>query len=278
MAGMAYLNLISLPPGMNREQGAEFVADSGVCDARTVWTRLGHACPLILGWFEFEAARSASSTIRAAGGDAFVCTLEEIQALGATLRLKRLSRVDEQSWRAELWRGEPIEFTTDSIWLLVRASIGRSTAGLGGASNVETAMPRAGLLAADILLDTPVTLAGVINMGMTAKAPEPTRHRSERLDLHLADHAILQIDGGKFDFSVLQSLKGSSDKANVDQVFRLMGQASVESIKDDFFRLWRPPLNLSRFRLPTMLINNEDPAFAFYSRWAALMYRSMTRA
>ena len=46
-----------------------------------------------------------------------------------------------------------------------------------------------------------------------------------------------------------------------------------EAVVDPYFTLWRPPPGVRRLRLPMMKINQDDPNFAFYSRWAALLYR-----
>lgn len=96
---------------------------------------------------------------------------------------------------------------------------------------------------------------------------------SDKLDIHTKDGKVYQIDGDKFGFQVLGDLRAHTDKANMDQMCELLSHIAPDEIVDPYFSLWKPPAGHHRLRLPEMRRNNEDPAFAFYSRWAALMYR-----
>jgi hypothetical protein len=52
----------------------------------------------------------------------------------------------------------------------------------------------------------------------------------------------------------------------------------TDAVVDPYFPLWRPAPAFERLRLPLSRLNEEDPAFAFYSRWSALMYRHVMGA
>ena len=58
----------------------------------------------------------------------------------------------------------------------------------------------------------------------------------------------------------------------------LFASRAPDAIVDPYFSLFKPPPGYKRLRLPGMKINDEDPAFAYYSRWAALMYRHVMGA
>ncbi len=65
----------------------------------------------------------------------------------------------------------------------------------------------------------------------------------------------------------------SSDNVNIDRMCELMSHLAPDAVIDPYFSLWSAPPGYQRLRLKNMRINNDDPAFAFYSRWAALLYR-----
>ena len=107
--------------------------------------------------------------------------------------------------------------------------------------------------------------------------PPPSRQvqTSDKLDVHTTDGSVFQIDGDKFGYSILGDLRGHSDRHNMDQMFELLAHLAPDAIVDPYFKLWTPPAGHHRLRLPDMKANNDDPAFAFYSRWVALLYRHL---
>jgi hypothetical protein len=279
----AYLNLISLPPALDRAGVAGLLAGLGIADDKSVHIRLGASPPSILALVPPETAERGAGAIRAAGGDAFVCTLNDVQALGPTIKVKRFWIGDDSWLHADLWREGEIAFSAKDVRLIVRATTGKRAAGFGGAIEMRDqaeAIGRAGAMVVGAALDVLICGPGCIDpypwgtgSSVPAPPPGPTAITSEKLDLHHADGRVFQIDGDKFLFDHLGDQRGPSDKGNMDRTVELLRGLLPGAIVDDFFPLWRPPPNLSRFRLPKMTLNSDVPAFAFYSRWAALMYR-----
>ncbi len=98
---------------------------------------------------------------------------------------------------------------------------------------------------------------------------------AEKLDIHLKDGRVLQVDGDRFAFEILGTVRGLTDRENMDRLSELLAKAAPHAIVDPYFPLWKPPAEAKRMRLPRMLVNKDDPDFAFYSRWVAVMYRHM---
>ena len=91
--------------------------------------------------------------------------------------------------------------------------------------------------------------------------------------MHTADGRVFQIDGDKFGFAVLGDMKGHTDNENMDKMLELLDHLTPNAIVDQYFKLFKAPTGYKRLRLDNLSVNNDDPAFAFYSRWTALMYR-----
>ena len=101
--------------------------------------------------------------------------------------------------------------------------------------------------------------------------------QSDKLDVHTTDGRVFQVDGDKFGYRVLGDLRKHGDKANMDAMLELLSHLAPDEIVDPYYSLWSAPPGHDRLRLPMMKINNDDPRFAFYSRWVALMYRQIMR-
>jgi hypothetical protein len=61
----------------------------------------------------------------------------------------------------------------------------------------------------------------------------------------------------------------------MDKMLELLKHLAPTAVVDEYFRLWKEPPRFEKMRLPLMKINQEDHAFAFYSRWAGLMYEHL---
>ncbi|HWB20751.1 MAG TPA: hypothetical protein VG711_10650 [Phycisphaerales bacterium] len=92
------------------------------------------------------------------------------------------------------------------------------------------------------------------------------------LDIHTSDHRVFQVGADKFNFDGLGAARGLSENANLNALSALLTSLAPDAIMDDFFPLWKPHTIIQKLKLPGMTLNNEDPAFAFYSRWVVLMY------
>lgn len=269
-----FVSLISPPPG--HDAAAAFALMIPFLDSAQegAVNRFGVPPCIVATTLDAHAADAAVRAITSLGGDAFAPSLADIAALGPTLKIKHLELTGNGTLLAEFWRADPIAFEPASIQVLVRVSLGKKPAGFGTPdADRAVDVARVGAIALDIAID-----GGTLGYhGYYAPTPspplKPTAILSERLDIHLTTGEVLQIDGGKFGFAILGSLRGHSDKANIDAMIDLLEHLAGHAVVDNFFGNFKPPPGIDRLRLPQSKLNKDNPAFAFYSRWAALMYR-----
>jgi hypothetical protein len=274
-----FLTLVTSPEGADREEMAHLLAEATGHDAATLRMRLGQAPPMILGQFAPQAARRAVAAITRRGGDAFAPTLQQIAALGPTLKVRDL-RIGGEGVELDLWRGPSTTITPQDIQIIIRA--GLSEQQTPGSGTLDSGL--AGALGRTLSASTYAVwgMGGSYGWAVHLHARGTMREwqsqekrivTSHKLDFHTADGRVFQIDGDKFGYGILGSLRGYSDNENIDRMCELFVHLNPEAVVDPYFRLFRPPPGYQRLRLPDMKINRDDPVFAFYSRWAALMYR-----
>ena len=274
-----FLTVVKWPERWSRDEVARLLFESSGLDELTLRLRLGIAPPTIVGILESVNAHNAVKAIVKSGGDAFMATLDDLAALGPTRKIKDL-RLENGLLAVELWRGPSEVIRPTDVEVVVRVRLS------------EEVVTREGLSAVNVLLasTTNPRTAGLVYgwglggaYGMTlgvygawqagSFAPQRDLQLSHRLDLHTVDRRVFQIDGDKFGYRILGELRGNSDNVNIDRMCELMTHLAPDAVIDPYFSLWSPPPGYERLRLPYMRINNDDAAFAFYSRWAALLYR-----
>jgi hypothetical protein len=275
-----YLTIVSWPEGDGREQAVDALTRAYVSDMATLKLRLRQEPPLIFGGVSESQARDGAAAIRGIGGDAFPCSIQDIAALGATLKIKHLE-VREGALDVDLWYGLSTTIRFENIRILIRAQLSSSKesgAGpapfspLGGGLQDHNARrlagaammsPAVGMTGAAFMIDEAMSVTGGADKTITT---------SDKLDIHTPS-GVFQIDGDKFGYQVLGSGRGHSDKVNMDRMCELLQHFAPDAIVDEFFSLWKPPVGVDRLRIPDYKKNQDDPAFAFYSRWSALVYR-----
>lgn len=281
-----FLTVVKWPDGWTREEVARLLFEASGLDELTLRLRLGIAPPTIVGILTPVDAQNAVKAIVKSGGDAFVASISELEALGPTLKIKDL-RLENGIIVVDLWRGPTTTIQREDVQILVRAQLrsieskrvlpasilntrvypgGVGMGNMGSGASAPLVLGAYGLaisFAAAYEVEATADYAGVLRDTKT----------SDKLDIHTRDGKVYQIDGDKFGYSVLGELRGHSDKANMDSMCELLAHVAPDEIVDPYFPLWTPPPGHQRLRLPNMKINNDDPAFAFYSRWAALLYR-----
>lgn len=278
----AFLTVIAWPDGFSRAQCAELVSQAAGLDQPTALLKTGMTAPLIFGELDIESARAAVETVIARGGEAFAPTMSDIESLGATLKIRNLTR-DGTDFLAEMWRDQPQTIHGRDIQVVIRARLsqvdrpraeqGRDPSRFVPISFAERLTPAASFGAYGALGLAIAVYADYDIPSMIAAAP--ATHTSHKIDLHTADGRVFQIDADKFAFEVLGDYRGSSDLVNTDRLCELFAILAPEAVVDPYFKLFKPPPEHRRMRLPMMRLNDDDPAFAFYSRWAALMYRHL---
>lgn len=254
-----FLSIIGWPEQCQRDELARLLHQVAGVDEATARIRLGLTPPLIVGQVPPEKAAPALRALATRGGEGFAPTLGDLEALGPTVMVKNLGLV-EGVLQIELRDGGRASVRREDVRVLVRAQLKSTTT-----------------------THWPVKIPGVSARYRTFDSIKAevessvvrTISTSNKLDIHTAAGRVYQVDGDRFGFGILGQLRGHSDKANMDSLCQLLAHVTPNEVVDDFYPLWRPPPTYRRLRLPDMKRQGEDPAFAFYSRWVALMYRHL---
>jgi hypothetical protein len=274
---LAYLSLLGPPEGLSEGDLASVILESlGEASApgadthepHTIALRLRLPVPVLLGLYEADAARRAASAIVDRGGDAFAPTIQELRALGGTMKVRDLALVEGEV-RLELWDGVTTTVRHDDVFALVRAQLSGTivTRDIGrGVDFIRSTLgPR-----------TRAMMPRASREAWAASGSETKEFRtSDRLDLHTRDGHVFQLDGDKFGYAALGEMRGYSDRVNMDRMFELLQHVADHAVADHYFPLFKPPGSIRRLELPPPRTGTEDQRFAFYSRWVALMYRRL---
>jgi hypothetical protein len=284
IAGKRFLSVVTPPEGLARPALAQLIADNTGMDERTARLRLGLVPPLIIGLVDDAAALRAVAAIKSYGGDATAPKMSDIEALGPTLKIRDME-IRGGRVHMELWRGPQLHVAPQEIEIVVRARTPGTAveplryematrsfmAGGGGSAFVALGLGGAyGLASVLHQFDDDLDSAAMVGLPVMSK---PQIMPSHKLDLHATDGRVLQVDGDKFGFRVLGDLRGLSDNTNIDRMSELFVHLNPDIVVDTYFGAFLPPAGHQRMRLPLMALNNEHIAFAFYSRWSALVYR-----
>lgn len=274
-----FLTVIAWPDGFGRAELAALLSSYCELDPATLRLRLGPNGPSIVGQVSQVAADRAMQAVLRAGGDAFAPTLNELASLGPSLLIKDMSIRDDGHLDVELWNGLCTTIRREQVQILIRGQLKESM--------------REQLPSASRTLPRPQTMIGGFRGAAVASAlgamgtaamlgwgsvsdPGPMSTKQVRvqnkLDMHTTDGSVYQIIGSRFSFQVLGERRQPTDLANMDLLVDLLSHLAPDEIVDPYYPLWRPPPGHHRLRLPKSRAPS-DPAFEFYSRWAALMYR-----
>jgi hypothetical protein len=279
-ADLAFVSVIAWPNEFSVEGTVARMAAASGLDEPTMQFQARKTAPAILARVPLVTAQRALAALIECGGECFCPTIKQIEALGPTIKIKDVA-LQNGSFIIELWRGKPLTIKPEQFAVLVRARLSETRL-------QPTPIP--GTLMTDFLGVTttslPMGYGGAYGLAATFALAEDTAIQSyiesqkiitisNKLDLHTTNGRVFQIDGDKFGFRILGEQRGSSDNVNIDRMCELVAHLSPDAIVDPYYSLWKPPTGAKQIRLPGMLVNNDDPAFAFYSRWVALMYRHM---
>ena len=216
------------------------------------------------------------------GGQAFECTLRDIESLGRTRMIRNIGILDGRL-ELDMWREDPVSIPREDVRLICHGRI-RHERRLHGMPTKSRPRVHQGpsLVATAIASAIPLGIAATLyarrevgrdstGTGLTST----TRMFSDRIDVITRQGDVFQVDANRFNFDVLGDLKGFTDQENVLKLCELLSHVTPNEIMDPYFALWIPPTGYHQIQLDGMKTAGEDPAFAFYSRWSWLMYRHM---
>ncbi len=253
-----FLSILAWPEGWDRDRVADLLTRAGGLDVATLRLRLARPPPLVLDQVEPAAAAAVIEALLGAGGDGFAFTLADLAAPGPALLVRDLGVV-EGALQLQPQEGRATALPFNAVQVIVRAHL----------SQVVTRRHQPPILS---------SLVGRFRTwdGIKAEIESQTFKdvaTSDKLDLHTVSGPIYRIDADRFGFAVLGELRGHGDKANMDRLLELLGRLCPDAVIDVYFKLWRPPPGCDRLRLPGPRLKAVDPAFEFYSRWAAIAWR-----
>lgn len=277
MNGRAFLSVVAWPDDASRDDIAKLLANATGMEAATARVCLGNQPPLIVGMFDEPVAQRATGVIEMAGGIAFVTTPEAIEALGPTIKIRDMM-LNQGRLYLDLWHREPTNIDPKSIRVIVRGRHSETKVRPEGSASPMGNLPLRRLNYFG--MSGAYGLAGslyftVDSMQVPTPAAKHEMRISYMIDLHTDDGRVFQIDGNKFGFQVLGDQRGQGDLVNTDRLCEMLAKLAPGVTVDPYFSLWRPPVELGRVRIPGLTRTGEDPAFALYSRWSALLYRHM---
>ena len=262
-----FLTLVTPPEKLSTDELALRLAALGLSDPPTLRQHLARVPPLILAQCDPLLAERAVLQILELGGDALTISMADIQRLGGTMRIKDIT-IHEGALELHLWRGPTAKIPTSRIDALVLAHTTTET---------RHAPSQIGRQRAAVIAIRPGSALRQIHDEIESQPPETKLTSTNQLDIHTTDGSVFQIDGDKFGFKVLGDMRTQGDQHNMRKLFELLQHLAPQAAADTHFGTFKPPSGIKRLRLPNMTINNENPAFAFYSRWITLVYRHITR-
>jgi hypothetical protein len=294
MSGRAFLSVIAWPERATRDQLAGLMAEVTGIEVATARLRLGNQPPLILGMFDEATAGRAVNRITSEGGLAFAPSVEDIENLGPTIKIRDM-RLHAGRMYLDLWRGEPTNIDPKSIEVIIRGRRSeKKVRPAASASPMFNAaawrvhpMPAWGSFGAFGSYGIATALyvwmhdndqgLAIEDGGLLGGASRRELRQSHMIDLHADDGRVFQIDADKFGFQMLGEQRGHGDIVNTDRLCDMIAGLAPGVTVDPYFSLWRPPVEIGRVRIAQVNRNREDPAFALYSRWSALLYRHMNQ-
>lgn len=294
MSRQTFLSVVAWPEDASRDQLARLLAEVTGMEVATARLRLGSQPPLIIGMFDEATAQRGAAQVEKAGGIPFVTSIADIESLGPTIKIRDM-RFHAGRLYLDLWRGEPTSIEPKDIEVIIRGR--RSETKVRPAASASPMfnaaawrvhpMPGWGSfgafgsygLAASLYVWTQQRDGGlhIDDGGLLGGASKRQLRHSHMIDLHIADGRVFQIDADKFGFQVLGEQRGHGDLVNTDRLCDMIAGLAPGVTVDPYFSLWRPPVEIGRIRIAQVNRNREDPAFALYSRWSALLYRHMNR-
>lgn len=263
-----FLSVIAWPDDLSLRDAGTLVLDAldhagltGALTPETLRLRLAIEPPMVLGFVQPDAGEVVAHAIRSVGGDAFAPSPDDLLSLGPTLKIRDLE-VSHGGLDVVLWRGGEIRIECAQVTALVRAHLS------------DTVVVRTPASARMHPLYVPgPRYSRRVRADFVQNASERRSTTSDKLDIHTSDGRVFQLDGDKFGYRALGEMRGHSDKQNMDRMLELLQHLASDAVADMYFGLWKPPPHHDRLKIPGARLNNDDPAFAFYSRWTALMYR-----
>ena len=281
----ALLSLITKPDNISEYDIAQALDKILPLDLYTLKLQLKAIPPNIIASIPLPLAEKSLELLRFLGCTAFAPTTNQLKQLGPTRKIKEI-HLNPQGLNFELWRSNPTTINPENIDVIIKAKITTTTKkkpfstdrGPLYLSQADTIGPL-GAVALDWMnhdeYDDNQSAEWDAPPFSKSSAHGKTSHW--KLDIHTTTNTVYQIDGPKFAFNFLGSSKDVSELTNINQTTDFLTNLAPLAIIDTFFDSFNAPPDSQSFRIPGNLLSKDDPTFAFYSRWAALVYRYLAQ-
>ncbi len=234
--------------------------------------------PCILFLLPIQEALVAAQALQSIGCSAFAPTPDDLLALGPTMKVKDISLTFD-GVAFDLWRDPRHVIDPDDIDVIIRAKMSEDV-------KQQTSVEGSFLHGRDDVRSPAMALAwgvggayglavGMYSPAFSTTPPPPTiTPRIEaKLDIHTKSGTVYQVDGNKFGFEILGADRGYADAVNIDRLCEYIIKLTTNAVLDPYFKFFKPPVDHTNLKIPNRAVNQDNPAFAFYSRWITLGYR-----
>lgn len=233
--------------------------------------------PFFIGRVKPEFERNSAPILNAGGIQTLVLTQDQIDSVPKPFLARSLHAAPNSQrpfYVVEPWRGDGTSLNLDEVFLIVRASVGRSR------STVES-QPR-GLSHNPGAVLMPYEAAVIHAVTEELHVPQTTKsvvaNATEVIEMFRLDGTRVRVNSDKFNFEVLGKSRGLTDRQNVDTLMLLLSEQAINAEIDLEFRKFKAPPNT--IKTHTVDIGNATtksidawPSFEFYAVWRYLIQR-----
>lgn len=276
MQDRAYITIVRWPGGFAREDRVRTLVDALGIDEYHAGLRAASEPPQVLARVDAGAAPDIVAKFRARRVSAFALTQTHLRSQPAPVQVKRLTPAmgaAEPMYMVEPWRGDGTGLRMADVFLIVRATLDRSTSSFSSSSG--SSIPMA-VMAPELAM-----IRGAID---GPKVERSTNHKFAYLiDLYLHDGRRFRINSDRVSYDVLGKDRGYTDRENSDKLALRLATEAPQAFIDVGFDQFRVPPEFTRdmvsvFGSRTTTHRDETAIFDFYSVWTHTIHRGLARA
>jgi hypothetical protein len=276
MQDRAYISIVRWPSGFSREDRARTLVDALGLDDYHAGLRAAQEPPLVLARVDAALAPDIVARFRARKVSAFAMTQKHLRAHAAPILVKRLVPAlgaQDPMYMVEAWRGEGAGLRMADVFLIVRATLDRSTRSFSAQSGNS--------LGVTVMAPEFAMIQGAVSGPVVERT---TNHQfTYIIDLYLNDGRRFRINSDRVSYDVLGKSRGYTDRENSDKLALRLATEAPAALIDVGFEQFRVPPEFTRdmvsvFGTRTTSQRDETAIFDFYSVWTHTIHRGLARA
>jgi hypothetical protein len=276
MQDRAYITIVRWPNGFSQDDCAQTLVDALGLDDYHARLRSAQEPPQVLARVDAALAPDVVAKFRARKVSAFALTHRHLQSHAAPVAVKRLVPAlgaSEPMYMVEAWRGDGAGLRMSDVFLIVRATLDRST---------RTFSAEAGnSLGVTVMAPEFAIIQGAVSGPIVERS---TNHKfTYIIDLYLNDGSRFRINSDRVSYDVLGKARGYTDRENSDKLALRLATEAPNAQIDVGFDQFRVPPDFTRdlvsvFGTRTTSQRDETAIFDFYSVWTYTIHRGLARA